>query len=324
MVLNESLLTEYYERRGFDEPATRQALQDIKRLEAYLFGKGLFFDSLSIEDIREYVNSLMDTGCNSEACLLALARYFYLIDRKDVYIYFASLLGGVGVIEAISSRLGQLEGQAKSEQILQAVDKPPLGTGPKGYPGFTSKFMARLEASMPLGRVKKALAGNNHGIPREAYLEEKALYEKAESLDAYLADYQRRQIKELQEYCDQSKIWYEQKITQEVVDFAASNQEILSAVRQGDTLYVTKIPYDPEKYLSERDPTLKRYYACHCPFARESIVNGEIRISPNWCYCSAGYAKNPYEIIFGRELKVEMLASALKGDLVCRFAIDLS
>jgi hypothetical protein len=321
--MNEALLKEYYKKRGFGEAAARRALKDIKQMEAYLTNKGFSFEAITIKDIREYINSLIISGINSEDCLLALARYFYLIGRKDAYVYFASLLGGAGVMENIAERLTQLEGRGMAGEVFSNLRKPPLGADPKEYPEYTGRFMARLEAALPPESVKKVLAGNNHGIAREAYLGEKALYEKAASLDAYLEDYQRRQIEELQEYCEQNKIWYEQKITQEVVDFAASNQEIMSAVRWGDALFVTKIPYDPEKFLQESDPTLKRYYACHCPFAREAILNRDIRISSNWCYCSAGYAKYPYEIIFGRELKVEMLASALKGDLVCRFAIDL-
>jgi hypothetical protein len=321
--MNETLLMEYYKKRGFDEPAARQALRDISLLESRLLKKGLSFETLEICDIRQYIDSLIENGSNSEDCLLALARYFYLIGRYDAYIYFASLLGGIGVIENITERLIQHEGRKRSEQIIGELKKPPLGTEPKGFPEFTGRFMARLESEMPVGAVRKVLAGNNHGIPREAFLEEKALYEKAASMDEYLADYQRRQISELQEYCDQKKVWYEQKITQEVVDYAASNQEIMSAVRHGDFLFVTKIPYDPEKYLAENDPALKRYYACHCPFARESILNGDAPVSSGWCYCSAGYAKFPYEVILDRELKVEMLQSALKGDPVCRFAIDI-
>ena len=115
----------------------------------------------------------------------------------------------------------------------------------------------------------------------------------------------------------------EQIITQRVVDLVAKNPEILSAVRRGDTLYVTKIPYDPDAYLATNDSRYRRYYACHCPFVREAILRGETDISANWCYCSGGFVKYPYEVILGKELKVDLLQSVLKGDSVCRFAIHL-
>jgi hypothetical protein len=167
------------------------------------------------------------------------------------------------------------------------------------------------------------LAGNHHQIPASAFDEERDAYRAAASMDEFLAGQHHRNVEELQRFCDTGTVWYEQIITQEVVDFVAANREIQSAVREGDTLYTTKIPYDPAHYLAETDPVKKRYYACHCPFVREAILRGEPNISPNWCYCSGGFVKYPYETILGRELRVELLASVLNGDPVCRFAIHL-
>ena len=168
------------------------------------------------------------------------------------------------------------------------------------------------------------LAGNNHGIPAEAFDEEKALFAASESMDAFLKAQHKKQVADLQRHCDTNTVWYEQTITQEVVDFVAANQEIQSAVREGDVLYTTKIPYDPARYLAETDPVKKRYYACHCPFVREAILAGSPEVSENWCYCSGGFVKYPYEVILGRPLRVKLLQSVLRGDPVCRFAIDLT
>jgi hypothetical protein len=75
--------------------------------------------------------------------------------------------------------------------------------------------------------------------------------------------------------------------------------------------------------LAETDPVMKRYYACHCPWARESIKNGNLQLNPIFCNCSGGFSKKPWEIIFEQELKVQVLESALKGDSRCRFAVHL-
>ena len=42
-----------------------------------------------------------------------------------------------------------------------------------------------------------------------------------------------------------------------------NNPEIESGVRDGNLLYITKIPYNAKEFLIETDPTMKRYYACH-------------------------------------------------------------
>jgi len=68
---------------------------------------------------------------------------------------------------------------------------------------------------------------------------------------------------------------------------------------------------------------MKRYYMCHCPLARASILSGEPEISPTWCYCSGGYEKLKFDVIFGEPVEVEVLESALVGDPRCRFAVEI-
>jgi predicted hydrocarbon binding protein len=86
---------------------------------------------------------------------------------------------------------------------------------------------------------------------------------------------------------------------------------------------VIKIPFAPKQYLKEKDPTMKRYYACHCQLVRTSIRDGEPKVSKNFCYCSAGYEKLHFDAIFGEPVEVEILESALNGDERCRFVIKI-
>ena len=318
--MDRELFESYYQKRGFSKEEFEEAVFALQAAEATFNGLGKTFETVDIEDVRTYLKSIRPIEMRT---YLALARYFYLINQQDVYIYFTSILGGRGVLENIIASLEACEGHEAAEKILEGFEFPVVGTETTELPEITANFVNKLEASLPESVVQSVLAGNNHGIPKEAYLEERAIYLASNSLDDYLADYQKRQIQILQEHCDQNKVWFEQKITQEVVDFAASNQEIMSAVRQGQTLYTTKIPYDAVNYLQVTDPKLKRYYACHCPFARESILNDSSIISSNWCYCSGGFAKFPYEIILDKPLRVECIASVLKGDDICRFAVHM-
>jgi hypothetical protein len=78
-----------------------------------------------------------------------------------------------------------------------------------------------------------------------------------------------------------------------------------------------------KQFLAETDPTLKRYYACHCPWVREAIKSGDVPLFPDFCYCSAGFHKKPWEVIFRRPLRADVLESVLRGGSRCRFAIHL-
>lgn len=321
--MNEQVLRAHYAKRGFSQDAANAAVLSVQELEHWLIPRGETLETVPTSGIRDYIRFLIDGKQNTLDALLALARYFYLTGRTAIYVYFTSLLGGEGVVESISARLAELESKDTAEALVDSLARPPLGADPAEFPAFTRALMKRLEAGLPECTLRRVLAGNHHQIPASAFDEEKEIYQAAVSMDEFLAEQHKLQVAELQRHCDANSVWYEQIITQEVVDFVAANQEIQSAVREGDTLYTTKIPYDPAHYLAEADPVKKRYYACHCPFVREAILRGEQDISSNWCYCSGGFVKYPYETILGRELRVELLESVLKDDPVCRFAIHL-
>jgi len=93
-------------------------------------------------------------------------------------------------------------------------------------------------------------------------------------------------------------------------------------VREGNVIYTMQVPYQAKLYLAETDERMKRYYYCHCPWARESNRSGK-EVSGTICNCSAGYQKRPCEVNFGQPLRAEVLESVLKGDKRCRFAIYL-
>lgn len=131
-------------------------------------------------------------------------------------------------------------------------------------------------------------------------------------------------VAELENYLREGRIWYEQEMTPEVVEYVRANQEILSAVRDGDRLYLTKIPYAGKEFLQAQDPVMKRYYACHCPLAREAILMQDVDVPPDWCYCSGGFQKVMFDVVFETDTEVELLESALAGDMRCRFAVKIS
>ena len=56
-----------------------------------------------------------------------------------------------------------------------------------------------------------------------------------------------------------SALW----IAPAAVDYVRRNPETASGVRSGQSIFVSKIPYDPVAYLEETDPRMKRYHACH-------------------------------------------------------------
>jgi len=298
--------------------ATVTAFDDFARAE------GSDADAASIPTLDRFLAELVATGQNSEAAVYGLVRYYYVIGRSDLYIRLTQYTGGVGVVAAILDRLERVSGREARERVEQGLAVPPLGTSPETMPAFTAVFMAALRRELSGAKLERVLSGNNHGIPDVAFDREREAYAAAPTFADYLRGYHERQVEELRGHARSGRPWFEQHITDEVVDFVASQPEIQGGILKDGKVYETKIPYDIERWLHAETLEEKRYYACHCPFARESVKAGSTVVDPLWCHCSGGFVKRRYEVLFGRELRARCLANALAGDALCRFEIDLT
>ena len=306
--------------RGLNSEAIDFSIFAVKELEKYLGKKKTTVDVASLDMLKDYVSSLMETGSNSLERLVALARYCCFASKSDYYIYLVSLFGARNVLPDIGDRLAEIAGDEMRKRVFEGFELPPLGSPQEAYPRLTKMIMDKIESELPAETCRRVLTWNYHNVPIESFEDNKERFEKASSIDNYFRGEHERFIKELERYMKEGRIWYEQEITPEVLEFVKGNQEICTGVRNGDRIYVTKMPYAPKQYLAQKDSRMKRYYACHCQLARTAIRDGEPEISRNFCYCSAGFEKLRFDAIFGEPVEVEVLETALDGDDRCRFA----
>ena len=320
--MKEREFIEFLEKRNQDEDAIDSALNEVKELEKYLAGSGKSLEEAEIDDVKGYIAELIKRGRNTWDGLVALARYFYIVDESEIYIYFTQILHGREVLPSISERLAEIAGEDVRDRVFEGLELPPLGSPPEAVPPVTALLVERL---MELGPevCHKVLAGNHHGIPIESFNKHKKWFEEAEDLDAFLKRMHDEAVAELEEYARSGKVWYESVITPETVDLVRENQEVLAAVRRGEYLYMTKFPYAPKEWLEATDPLMKRYHQCHCPLARAAILKGEPEIPLDWCYCSGGFNKLKFDVVFGEPTEVEVLESVLAGDDRCRFRVKI-
>jgi hypothetical protein len=305
-------LKSFYERNNLPVEEYHFALELVqdfwRRLEST---QKTDLESITELDLDDFINHLVNENCSSIREFIALMRYFKCNNRNDLYIHLTRYTSTLDVMQNIIKRLTMYHSSKLTEEILSGLELPYLGLNPKAVPAFTKEFMNRIESRLTQEEVQKVLTGNNHEISKDSIIPEKIEYENSESFESYLIERHLRKVKELQSYCDQKKVWFEQDVTQEVVDYVANNQEILSGVLNDNKLYITKIPYDTLSFINAKELKTKQYFACHCGFAREAILQENIKISKNWCYCSAGFAKFPFEVILDQTLQVKCIKSAL-------------
>jgi hypothetical protein len=295
----------------------------VKEFEKHLEEKKQKLNSASLDVLKEYILLLIEEGKNSEDRLVAIARYCYFAKKNDLYVYLASVLGATNVLPGIGGRLAAIVGEETRRKVYEGVEFPPLGAPQDDYPKLTKTVLDRMEAELPPTKCREVMTWNYHNVPATVFKEAKKRFEKSASIDEYLKGEHEMLVEELESCMKKDQLWFEQEITPEVLEFVKNNQEINTGVRKGDKIFKVKIPYSPKQFLEEKDPIMKRYYACHCQLVRTALRDCKPKISPTFCYCSAGFEKLHFDVIFDEPVEVELLETLLKGDSRCRFAIKI-
>ena len=323
ITMQEALFREYCQKRQFDASVTEASVQAVKDFEGYVTATGSTLASVTTDFLGNYLQQLSQAGTATEERLIALARYAYITHRNELFVQLVHVAEAPGILPTLEARARQIIGEEAADRIFRGISLPPNGSPTDAYPPVVEEIVTRMQATLPAEACRQVLAGNMHKIPEAAFADMKERFQKNPDIDAFLADRHARLVQDLEDHMNQGKLWYEQEITPDVLQYVRDHPEIQSGVRHGDIIYVTKIPFNPQAYLDEKDPTRKRYDACHCPLARTSILSGKPPVSSLFCYCSAGYEKLPFEVIFGEPVQVEVLESVLGSSDRCRFAITI-
>lgn len=145
---------------------------------------------------------------------------------------------------------------------------------------------------------------------------------KTGNLDLFLKKHLDAEMEHFIELNREHRDFYGQEITDEVLDFIKRNPTMLAPVRIGKKLRCMAFPCNMSEYLKATDDTMRRYHACHCPFAKASLLS-DAPVSPTLCNCSLGHVMNFIEAFLGRSLRGRVIRSVLSGDLTCEYEIAI-
>lgn len=307
---------QFLEGRKFPQEQTEAYAAFVEKFVAACDGKPLAetFPSFSARMIAE--------GLNTFDNYYAIALYGRFSKDNALLLAALELIDGGEALDNLYKKTGDVLGEARRDELFTGLELIPLGTPNTEKPAAMQAMVERLERAEPEA-CKQVLASGLRDLLDEYYLATKKKFDSCASIDEYLLLKKQDLIAELEAIQREGRLYFNQEITDEVIEFVRREPEIGQGVRVGNVIYETKIPHQAKEYLAETDDDKKRYYYCHCPWAKESLKPGKSNISPTFCNCSAAFHKKPWEVIYGRPIRAEVLESVLQGDLRCRFAIHL-
>ena len=201
-------------------------------------------------------------------------------------------------IARLRDGLDRLAGEDTKRRVLEGSESLSPSSDPVLKIAWMKGAMERLDASVEDESVRREIiCGCAHVYPRERIAKLRKDYERLGGVDALL-------------------------------EFIAGDPGYdgapyyRDADREGNVIFIDKIPQEREKSENATDPVVRRAAACHCPIVKAAILRGE-EISFTFCSCGAGWFKPVWEGILEKPVDVVCEESVLRGDDRCHFAIYL-
>jgi effector-binding domain-containing protein len=192
--------------------------------------------------------------------------------------------------EGVEKTLGPAAGAQVMAGIEEITPESPL----EAYTEWIREAMDRLDALTddPVEKYQ-AVSCCAHVFPAERIAHLRAIYEQRHQVDDVLREMYR------------DPAWYE------------------DPVRQGNVIYMRKVPFDPEGYEKGATPADRRKAYCHCTFVRPYLDEVPSKLSPTFCWCGSGWYKHLWESILAQPIHIDHVETLLKGNDQCTLTITL-
>ena len=312
----------FLKERKLSEERIDSIINLIEKFENFLNGAD-HLKSPTTQDIEAFSDLLIKEKLSQLLVMLTMMNYARFIKNDEIYLATLVLIDGAEALDNLYDKVGKELGEEKRGEIFAGIELPVLGSPNTKKPKITQAVMERLESAVGTEGTKDLLKDCLRNLESEWFQEGRKKYLESKDFDEFLKRKGDDFIAELTKLKEEDKLYFNQKITDEVIEYVEINPEIRQGVREGNILYEAKIPYMTIEYLAEKDEELKRYYYCHCPWARESLMDENVQVPGSFCNCSAGFHKKSWEVILDQPLKAEVLETVLDGGMWCKFAIHL-
>jgi len=322
--MNDAEFKKYLKKRKVEGQIITKFIEQIKNYEKFLSKENLTLEISLPEKIMEYSEYLVSLG--GEFILDFLEAIIYYANFSKRYEFITKVIDiseSYNAMDNLYSRVAEFYGEPLRDEIFEDLIIPPLGIHPEKKPEFTKVILKRLEKKIGKEKIVDLLSPCLHGRPPDDIEGDKKLLKEV-GIDSFLEKKHQDLIARLEKHRDEGTLEFAQKIDDEIIQCVKENQMIAEGIRDGNIIYVSKLPYQMRKFLDAKDDRMKKFFICYCPWIRGAIKNGtEKEITEDFCHCSAGWYKLYWDQLFEQSIKVEPVLTALNGALECKFAIHI-
>jgi len=315
---------DYLKKKGLDGEAARRQLAIADHLDTMMSARNVAKGSgCGSRAARSLIDALVQSGEDSVDNILAILRYGYFVRNDEVYVEALTYLDGVEAMDNLYARLGRIAGEGVRDRIFSKIGPVTPGTDLKARSAAMRTVIGEVLSGLDKDRLDELFASSFRDLDDSHYSSEAGLLAGSNGVDGYIEAKKSEFIGDLKSCMDEGRLFFGQEITPAVMELVTSDPEMAFGRREGGSVYVTKIPFRADMWLKEKDPLKRRYLYSHCPWARESILSEEGTVPSEFCRCSAGFHKKPWEAALGRLVGCDVLESVLAGDDRCRFRIHI-
>jgi len=314
------------QEKGIPEGAIEQQMTLVGDFVKFLAELGFHETTTTAgkAEVEEFARKLIVEGRNTLENFSLLRDYTHWLGHRSLYVALIEVMDCHNALEVLADTIERRHNREARKHIFREV-LPTLGANERERCDYTRMVMKQMSHQLTPDEARSAWFQVQHGIPADAWrksdAEEREKFRTCGGIDTFLDLKRQERDVLLTRLRDEDRLWYTVAISDEVLEFVKSDPEMEVGRREGEKIYISKIPYNAIRYLREKDVKMKLYYACHCPLLREAILRDQ-PVSVDACHCSLGHASH-YLAGLGQELRGEVLESAIKGDSRCRFVFYL-
>jgi predicted hydrocarbon binding protein len=318
-LMQEGILRKYLKSRKIKESTIDEHVTYVRAMDGFLLNQesSSGIDRSNLRDIQTFLRQWKTDKKEKQVFLYALKSYGLATSNQDIIANVNRLLGNGPWLDRFEETLDEFVGEELRIKIIEAGGPIKQSSSTAKKAAWTKCMMNCLEANVDEKTCKKILTNNLHfKSPKSpSFKKLKRMYEKTGNIDDVLKHLHDKWKKRIGDGYGYDSPEYK---------YVEADPAIEAGKREGNIVYVSKVPYQVKEFLEAKDSKVKRYHYCHCGWVRDSIKQSEKeQVSPAFCYCSGGWHKVAFEGIFEQSLEVDVVKSVLKGDEMCTFAIHL-